>query len=235
MSGASDPTGSPPAAAEGGNATSGAAWEEYLAAARALDAVRRNAATAASELVQAVEAAGAELTAVRARLAPQQSRLRDLGVPEWGLQPSATEVEAAAQGMLAGPAAVLASLRQARVTADAADAALMAGGAAGWRPAAGAGHRPWLRNLLVYGPYALVALVVQVVLYLVVDSVSFSAVMWGLLMPAAAFAVGWVTVGLAFPPGPGGRIDRTPLLGVVVCVVAPVVLSCVGAVVLRFT
>ena len=86
-------------------------WEEYLAAARRLDAVRRAAADAAAEQARTVQAAREELTRLRARLAPQQSRLRDLGVPEAELQPSPAEVAAAAEAMADGPAAVLAALR----------------------------------------------------------------------------------------------------------------------------
>ncbi|HEX5596238.1 MAG TPA: hypothetical protein VFX61_09520 [Micromonosporaceae bacterium] len=210
------------------------AWEEYLAAAQALDAVRRSASTAADELAQLVQTANVELSGVRARLAPQQSRLRDLGVPEWELQPSAADVAAAGQAMAAGPAAVLAELRQARVTADAADAAIVAGDT-GLGRLTGPGGRPWLRNLLVYGPYAMVVLVVQMALYLIAESVSVPALLCGLLMPVVAFALGWVTVGLAFPhDASDGRVDRTPVVGIAVCIVAPMLLSCVGALALRF-
>jgi hypothetical protein len=208
------------------------AWEEYLSAARALDAVRRSAATAAGEQAQAVQAARDELTRVRTRLAPQQSRLRDLGVPEAQLIPSPTEVAAAAQGMAGGPDAVLAALRQAWASADVADAALVAG-AVGGRLPTGGGGRPWLRNLLVYGPYALVVLVVQMALYLAVDSFSPPALLCGLGMPVAAFGLGWLTVGLVFPAQPDGRVDRTPVFGAGVCLAAPMLLSCVGVAALR--
>ena len=91
--------------------------------------------------------------------------------------------------------------------------------------------RPWLRNLLVYGPYALVVLVVLLALHLVVDLISLQTLLFGLVMPAAAYGLGWLTIGLIFPePGPGGRVDRTPMLGVAVCIAAPLVSFCVGAV-----
>ena len=63
--------------------------------------------------------------------------------------------------MAGGPAAVLAALRAARGWAEAADAALAARGAA---PARRPG-RARSRNLLVYGPLALVVPLIQVVLY----------------------------------------------------------------------
>jgi hypothetical protein len=206
------------------------AWEEYLAAARQLDVVRRSAASAAAEHAQSVQAAREELTRLRARLAPQQARLRDLGVPEAELQPSPAEVAAAAGTLSGGPGAVLAALAQARGTADAADAVLTGGAAP-----TGPGVRPWLRNLLVYGPYALVVFVVQLTLYLLADTWSIPALLCGLAMPFAAFGLGWLTVGLAFAGDPpGGRVERTPLLGALVCVAAPLLLSCVSAAALRF-
>ncbi|HEU5110840.1 MAG TPA: hypothetical protein VFT95_20055, partial [Micromonosporaceae bacterium] len=123
------------------------------------------------------------------------------------------------------PADVLAALRQARATADAADAALL--GHAG--SAGGRGMPAWLRNLFVYGPFAAVVSLVQVALYVVADGSSLPAyaAVCGLAMPAAAFGLGWLVTGLVFPPGPDGRPERTPLVGAAVCL-APVVLTCVG-------
>jgi hypothetical protein len=140
------------------------AWQEYLAATRRLDAVRRGAATAAGEQAQTVQVARQQLTAVRARLAPQQSRLRKLGVPELALTPTHPEVAAAARALAGGPEAVLAALRQARSTADTVDATL-----AGTRlpgPLAGlAGAPRWLHNLLfLYAPLALALLAAVVCL-----------------------------------------------------------------------
>ena len=132
---------------------SGDAWQEYLAAAQRLDAVRRGATAAAGQQAQGVQTAREELTGVRARLVPQQSRLRELGVPEEELLPSQPEVAAAGRAMT-GPESVLAALRQARATADAADAVVRDGptGPLPW-PAG------WPRGLLVYGPVALAILV----------------------------------------------------------------------------
>ncbi|ROT28025.1 hypothetical protein [Micromonospora sp. HM5-17] len=100
------------------------AWREYLTAAQRLDAVRREAATAASEQARSVHAAREELTALRARLVPQQARLRGLGVPEGELTPTEPEVVAAAQAMAGGPEAVRAALRRARASVEAAEAAI---------------------------------------------------------------------------------------------------------------
>jgi hypothetical protein len=203
------------------------AWGDYLAAAQRLDAVRRGAAAAATEQERALRAAREEVTGVRARLAPQRARLRELGVADPQLTPDPAELAAAGQAVGRQPGTVLSALRQARATADAADAAVL-GRPVGPGPAA-AGTPPWLRNLFVYGPFAATVFLVQLVLYVVADGDSLPAyaALCGLAMPAAAFGLGWVIIGYVFGPGPDGRVSRTPLLGAVVCF-APVALTCVG-------
>ncbi|MER5701075.1 hypothetical protein ABT023_03830 [Micromonospora sp. NPDC002296] len=200
----------PPRPADG--ATS---WTEYVAAARQLDGVRRSAATAATEQARAVRAAREELTAVRERLAPQRSRLRELGVPPMVLVPSPPELTEAARSMVGGPTAVLGTLRSARGWADAADGVLAA--RSPLRPAA---WPPKVRNLLVYGPLALVVPLLQVVLYLATGTgpASVVALICGVPMPAAAFVTGWLAVGRLFdgPTGPaaaGEATRRTPSPG----------------------
>ena len=197
-------------------------WADYLAAAQRLDAVRRAATSAVSEHDGAVQAAGEELAAVRARLASQRSRLvRDLGVPESSLIPTDAELQLAAQTVAGGPAAVLAALRQARSAADTADAAMLGPDRLGpWRP--------WARNLLVYGPYAVAVLIVQIVLYLVAPSGSVStfALLCGLTLPVLAFGLGWLTIGFVYGGGPE-KLDRTPLIGAIACL-TPVLLTCMG-------
>ncbi|MEU4566358.1 hypothetical protein [Micromonospora sp. NPDC023956] len=199
-----------------------AAWTEYRAAARQLDGIRRGAATAAGAQARSVQGAREELATVRARLAAQQSRLRERGVPAMALVPSPPEVTVAARSMAAGPAAVQAALRTARECADAADGVL---DARGWTAVAGVwrGSRPegWpvrLRNLLVYGPVALLVPVLQVALVLTGSGArTVLALLVGLLLPAVAFVVGRAGVGRLFRPGPDGQLDRTPRFGVLVC------------------
>ncbi|MFI6823614.1 hypothetical protein ACIBJE_22125 [Micromonospora sp. NPDC050187] len=208
------------------------AWTEYLAAARQLDGIRRGAATAAGAQARSVQDAREELTAVRARLAAQQSRLRERGVPAMTLVPSPPEVTAAARSMAAGPAAVLAALWAAREGADTADSVLDARGWAAvagvWRASRSEGWPARLRNLLVYGPVALMAPVLQIVLVLTGSEARTAlALLLGLLLPVVAFVVGWAGVGRLFPPGPDGRLDRTPRFGVLVCG-APAALGTAG-------
>jgi len=198
-------------------------WADYLDAAQRLDTVRRAASAAAGEQETTLQAARQELATVRARLAPQRARLvQDLGVPESDLVPQAADQVLAAQAVAGGPGAILAALRQARGTADAADATMVNGGprrsAAPWRP--------WARNLLVYGPFAAAVLIVQIVLYLVAPSGSLPtyALLCGLSMPVLAFGLGWVTIGFVYGPG---KVDRTPIVGAIACL-TPVLLTCMG-------
>lgn len=122
------------------------AWEEYLTAARRLDALRRGAIAAEDEPGRVATATFEELTRVRARLAAQRCRLRMLGVPEEELQPSPAEL-AAAHGhkgdpatrsvdsaeepdgndaglAVDGPGMIWAALRRSRALAERADATL---------------------------------------------------------------------------------------------------------------
>jgi hypothetical protein len=195
-------------------------WAEYLTAARALDAVRRAESSAAGEHATTVAAARQELSAVRARLAPQRARLvRDFGVPEDELTPQPTDQAAAMERVSGGPAAVLAALREARTTADAADNTFIG-------PAPLGPERPWLRNLLIYGPFAAVVLLVQIALFLVAGSPPDYALLCGLSMPLLAFGLGWATIGFVYGDE-GRKVDRTPLAGVIVCLV-PLLLTCMG-------
>jgi hypothetical protein len=197
-------------------------WEDYLAAARELDAVRRAASSMAGEHATTVAAARQELTSVRARLAPQRARLaRDFRVPENDLIPHPAEQAAAMERVAGGPPAVLAALREARATADAADNAFIG-------PAPVGPERPWARNMLVYGPFAGAVLLVQVLLFLVAppDSPSTYALLCGLSMPVLAFGLGWATIGFVYG-GEGVKVDRTPVLGLITCL-TPVLLTCAG-------
>ena len=204
-------------------------WADYLDAAQRLDAVRRAASTAAGEQEATLQAARQELATVRARLAPQRARLvQDLGVPESDLVPQAADQVLAAQAVTGGPGAILAALRQARSTADAADATMINDGSR----RATAPWRPWARNLLVYGPFAAAVLIVQIVLYLVAPSGSLPtyALLCGLSMPVLAFGLGWITIGFVYGPG---KVDRTPIVGAIACL-TPVLLTCMGVGLLAF-
>jgi hypothetical protein len=208
-------------------------WQEYQAAAQNLDAVRREAAATAAADTAAVTAARAELAALRERLGVQQARIFDAadraGLPRPEVTPSPEEVTAVGAALAAGPAAALEALQNGRHQLDLADAELAGQGVGSGRPAGGVG----LRNLLVYAPLAVVALLLQLGLMFLLAPAS--AVWWLVLaavLPVLAFGLGFAGVGLVFDPGPDGRVPRTPLLGALVCF-ATTPLLCVGYAALR--
>ena len=211
------------------------AWEEYVDAARKLDAVRRATAASVAEETAAAHAARDELSTVRARLVSQRTRLHDtatgagLRLPDVTAAPPQIDAAAGALRAPSVPVATLTALRQARAALDAADAELTAAGESrgvltqvrGWPPA--------VRNLLVYGPLALLVVLVQLTLFAAASGTAPSglAVFCGLVLPVIGYGVGWLTVGLVYPAAAGGKVDRTPLVGAVVCL-APVLLACIG-------
>jgi hypothetical protein len=206
------------------------AWQAYEAAARQLDAIRRAAVAEAARHGRAMQAARDELSLVRAQMSASQERLRGLGASPASLLPREADVSAAEQLLDGRPGDVLDALHRARSTLESSDAALI-----------GQGTRRRIRlsrlarrNLLGYAPLALAALVGQVMLYLIASGgpATTPVLLVGPLISMAAFGLGWLTVGHAFPAGPSGRVERTPLLGVVVCAV-PALVAFVVAVVVK--
>jgi hypothetical protein len=84
-------------------------------------------------------------------------------------------------------------------------------------------HGP--RNSLVYGACTLVLLVLQAALFYSVSETKLPllAPVCLLVLPAFAWAAGWVLVGVLFEPSPGTRLNRTPRLGAIVCFAPEVV------------
>jgi hypothetical protein len=202
-------------------------WASYLAATRRLDEVRRGAAAVAAEQANAARTAHEELATARGRLALNHARIREVaaqtGTPQPGFAPTPAELAEAAEVTGDTPASALNALHEARATVDEADATLV--GTHGSGLVAGP---PRLRNMLVYGPLALIVLVVQVILFTLVSETNpVYAALFALIMPAMAFALGFVAIGLVFPAPPGGQVERTPLLGLAICL-SPIVVICAG-------
>jgi hypothetical protein len=117
-------------------------WEEYLAAAQSLDAVRRDAAAAAAAATLAASTTRAELAQLSTQLELQRARLTGeavrAGLFAPPLSPSPAE-QAVADAMLAGdPAPVADALHRSQQLLDAADAELAGAGPVeergGWWP-----------------------------------------------------------------------------------------------------
>jgi hypothetical protein len=87
-----------------------------------------------------------------------------------------------------------------------------------------------IRNAVVYSAYAGVVLVVQAILFVLLDESSLptAAPLCLLILPAFAWAAGWLTIGTLYSPGPDGTLDRSPRVGVLICMI-PNALLC-GAV-----
>ena len=194
------------------------AWEEYLAAAQRLDAVRRSAAAVTAEHTAVLNAAHEDLMAVRGRQAIQQARLldtaRQAGAPPPVLTPQPDDLAAAqaALGPAPTPHAIRASLHAARATFDAADAVLSGLAEAGTAPP----RSPRARNALIYGAYALLAAALEALAFLSVSegTGALLVVGCGLVLPVFVFGLGWLTAG-AFRP-----VDRTPGLGAALSLLA---------------
>jgi hypothetical protein len=140
-------------------------WVEYLAAAQSLDAVRRDAATAAAAATHAASATRAELAQLSAQLELQRARLTGeavrAGIAAPQLTPTPAE-QAAADAAIAGdPAAVPEALRRCQQLLESANAQLAdaAPDERGWWP-------PPLWVLAVAGLGAVVALACAIPLVL---------------------------------------------------------------------
>ncbi|OLB79051.1 MAG: hypothetical protein AUI14_11265 [Actinobacteria bacterium 13_2_20CM_2_71_6] len=198
------------------------AWDDYRNAAQRLDAVRRDATATVAAQTAAVQAAHAELTAVRQRLALQQARFGDLagraGMP---VPPLGPDVAVPAPP---DPAAASAMLRAAMTDLDSADAALseVDTGTVTRGPFPDWAQTP--RNLVVYGAFALAVLISQLFLFFVASgpAASVGALLCGATLPALGYGASWLSITLLY-----GKVDRTPVLGAAISA-APVVLLCGG-------
>jgi hypothetical protein len=198
------------------------AWTDYLGAAQRLDVVRRDAASAVATQTTAVQAAQKELAAVRQRLVLQRARLTDVatrgGAPVPPLAPDMPVPDPP------DPATAGAMLRAAVTDLDSADAELSGVDTGTVTRGPFPDLSQTMRNVLVYGSFALAVLISQLILYFVVSGpvASVAALACGATLPAIGFAAAWLGIGLLY-----GKVDRTPVIGAAISA-APVVLLCGG-------
>lgn len=87
---------------------------------------------------------------------------------------------------------------------------------------------PRLRNAIIYAGYSFTVLVVQVLLFATVDAERSLPLLGPLclgILPAFAWAAGWLTIGVAFKANPGEpKLDRTPRLGVFIALLPNLIL-----------
>jgi predicted alpha/beta hydrolase len=185
------------------------AWDDYLAAAVQLDEVRHDSAEVIAAQQAAADAAATQLTGIRQRIALQRARLAEVasGVARAApqLEPLAEE-RSAAVGTLAPTGAhsavdVDSALRAARATLDAADAVLLSTTSGSSRSGLLAGRPPGIRAMVVYGWFALLALVALIEINAIAGgSIQAGIVVLGcaLVIPAGAWVLGWLCLRLLY-------------------------------------
>jgi hypothetical protein len=141
-------------------------WVEYLAAAQSLDAVRRDAATAAAAATHAASTTRAELAQLAARLELQRARLTGEAVRAGAAAPQLTPApseQAGADAVIAGdPASVPDALRHCQQLLESVDADLAAAAAErGWWP-----PPLWVWAVAALGTVAVLACAIPLVLIL---------------------------------------------------------------------
>lgn len=187
-------------------------WADYLAAAQHLDLLRRSLGEAGAD--PATDTLPAELVRLRGRVAAQRQELLAQGATEVSLTPSSVELQEAATEVGTEPTQALLAVRRAESALTSAGQLIPANPT----PTPASSRRPWARNLLVYGPFALVTVLVELVLYAASGPpLSRFAVGWGLGMPLLAYGLGWLVIGLVFPAAASGRVNRSAGIGAVVC------------------
>jgi hypothetical protein len=206
------------------------AWDEYVAAVTELDTVRRDAATAVAGQESAVRDARAELARVRARVGLQRTRLgavsESLGRPVPVLDPEPADRAAAVHlvppSVMDPTPAVSAALKGAWAGLDAADATVTIAAEAPSGDGFLASWPPPARNALPYAWYALLALIALVIVNGFAGSSPSAAVValgFDLVVPAGAFLLGALSIGLLYGQTRDGRSRRSVVLGVMICVI----------------
>ena len=174
-----------------------------------------------------------QLLVVQQRLAGQQARFVQIttaaGQALPSLSPTSADITAAGPALRDhSPVALEAVFRTMVTTLDLADrtldqAARSAPGLNAWPPA--------LRNALVYGAFSAAVFTIQVLLLFTLDETTVLPLLAPLcliVLPGFAWLAGYFTIGAAFRPRGGAiKVDRTPRLGVAVCL-APNLLLCAG-------
>jgi hypothetical protein len=203
------------------------AFDDYLAQLRRLDEARRSADEAAARTATATESLGQRAARLAEQAAAQRAAVDELA----GAARTAPPQRAAAPAPLGDPVAEL----------DAAEADLRGAGAA-LEEARFLAHRPpWLprwrsdeRNGLIYGVFAAVCVVAQLLVLRTVRADDMgAAIMLGAILvaaPFAAFCLGWLTIGVAARPRIGdesSRLERNFRLGLVLCG-STLVVACMG-------
>ena len=193
------------------------AFDDYLAQLRRLDEARRTADEAAARTATATESLGQRVGRLTEQAASQRAAVDEL----------ARTARVAPPQRVAGPP----PMGDPTAEINAAEADLRTA-ATELEEARFLAHRPpWLprwrsdeRNGLIYGAFAAVCLVAQLLVLRTVRADDMTAaVMLGAILiatPLAAFCLGWLTIGVATRPRIGDqekKLERNFRLGLVLC------------------
>ena len=94
-------------------------------------------------------------------------------------------------------------------------------------PTPEAPRRQGLRHAAIYGAYAFVVMLVQLVLFLVLDETSglpLFAPLCLFVFPALAWGAGYLSIAALNPTGRDEVPNRSPMLGVVICLIPDLLL-----------
>ncbi|GAB3234529.1 hypothetical protein GCM10027447_31730 [Glycomyces halotolerans] len=203
------------------------AFDDYLAQLRRLDEVRRGFDEAASRSASRVESLGERAGRLTAQAAEQREAVDELARAARVPIPPRTRA-----GDLDGDPAVEVNAAEADLRAAATE----------FEEARYLAHRaPWLphwrtdeRNGLLYGMFALASLLVQLIVLRVVkaDDLTGAVVLAAIIVacPLAAFAAGWLTIGVTSRPRIGDqeeKLERNFRLGLALCG-STLAVSCLG-------
>jgi hypothetical protein len=222
-------------------------WDDYLAATVQLDDVRREAAATVAAQQAASSVAHAELASVRQRIGFQRLRLAEIAttvsrsVPS--MEPLDSERDAAVAVLTATTTDVtpdiMAALQGARATLDAADATLSAATDVPQRRGVLGARPPGIRNAIVYGWFALLALCAIIEINIIAGGSLQAAVVIAasaIVVPAGAWVLGWLSLRLLYgrpaasdsfggsvPGASGPRRATGGVVGALLCAVPAVV------------
>ncbi|MFD0557679.1 hypothetical protein FB566_2965 [Stackebrandtia endophytica] len=207
--------------------------EQYLAALRELDGVRNTQADAVSVRTGRRAELTATMDRLGQRLIEQRDGLNELahatGLPTVPAHPRPSQP----------PADPMAEVAVASGEVDTAAVDLDQAWFLAHRPALLPRWRADERNGLIYGIAALISLIIQVLVLVNPAGTGFTDRLWGylicLVLPLAAFGVGWLAIGTVSRPRLGGeeanplvKLPRNPRLGMTICLSTWVVSCALG-------
>ena len=188
-------------------------WSEYTSAARELAELRRRDAAELAERTEATTTAERDLERLSAHLTAQQKMLvglaKALRLPEpWfggKVEPSSvTDLPQA--------------LHRAADAANAADAEARRAEESAARPILLPTASPTVRNVVIYGAWAMVGWLLQCGLALYSNESDFGVLAWSLCgLPALAFFAGYLTVSTLGQPRVGSSYPKQTRLGGAIC------------------